>query len=483
MFEVSETQLLRRVHQDLARRACAGRTPRVLWATLTETGEAFATRVEHLRQEWRGRVLAVMPHGMAAPFGVTAVHLPAKHFWLFHPDAPSRYRVGSGGRESGKSWSAACAIVLLAITRKARILCAREYQTSLRESVHALLVATIERLKLDTFFSISDRQIECVATGSEIIFTGLATNAEGLKSLEGVNLAYIEQAETISARSLEIMVPTIRARGSECWLVGNPDDPAAPFESYRDRSRPNVRYMHTTFEDNPFAGDELREDRERMQRNDPDAYAHIYLGEPRIHSEAQVFRGKYFVEAFTPKCDDGAPLHWRAQPDFWDGPYQGIDHGFSQDPAVFVRCWAHRNTLYIEHEAYKVGCDIDRLPALFDEVPNARKYITRADNARPETNSYLNRNGYSRVQAVDKWKGSVEDGVAFMRSFDRIVVHPRCKHTAEEMHLYRHKVDRLSGDVLPDLEDRNNHCIDAIRYALAPLIKNYGVCQIRSLRI
>jgi phage terminase large subunit len=95
----------------------------------------------------------------------------------------------------------------------------------------------------------------------------------------------------------------------------------------------------------------------------------------------------------------------------------------------------------------------------------------RADSARPETISYLKRHGLPRVEGVKKWPGSVEDGIAHLRSYEAIVVHPRCKETIQETRLYSYKVDKLSGDVLPEIVDASNHTIDAIRYSLAPLIK------------
>jgi phage terminase large subunit len=100
--------------------------------------------------------------------------------------------------------------------------------------------------------------------------------------------------------------------------------------------------------------------------------------------------------------------------------------------------------------------------------------VIRADCARPETISYLQRDGYPQITACEKWSGSVDDGVAYIRSYERVVIHPRCEHTIEEFRLYSYKVDRLSGDVLPDLVDKNNHCVDSIRYALEPLIRRIG---------
>lgn len=98
----------------------------------------------------------------------------------------------------------------------------------------------------------------------------------------------------------------------------------------------------------------------------------------------------------------------------------------------------------------------------------------RADSARPETISYMQRNGFPRCEGVVKWKGSVEDGMAHVRQYERVVIHPRCTHTAEEFRLFSYKMDKLSGDVLTDNLDRHNHCIDALRYAVTP---NCRRCQ------
>jgi phage terminase large subunit len=112
-----------------------------------------------------------------------------------------------------------------------------------------------------------------------------------------------------------------------------------------------------------------------------------------------------------------------------------------------------------------IGCEIDQLPDLFDRVPESRRFFITADSARPETISYMQRKGgYPKIQAAIKGPRSVEEGVAFLQSFD-IVVHPRCQHVIDELTLYSYKQDPLTGKVLPQLEDKHNHCIDALRYA------------------
>ena len=169
--------------------------------------------------------------------------------------------------------------------------------------------------------------------------------------------------------------------------------------------------------------------------------------------------GKVRVSDFKPSSD-------------WDGPYFGADWGFAQDPTAGVKCWIHGDCLYIEYEAGEIGLEIDKTANFLKAgLPGVESHVLRADSARPETISYVKRHGLPNCVGVDKWSGSVEDGIAHLRSYREIVIHPRCRETIRESRLYSYKVDRLTGDVLPVLVDAYNHYIDAVRYALAPLIK------------
>ena len=143
----------------------------------------------------------------------------------------------------------------------------------------------------------------------------------------------------------------------------------------------------------------------------------------------------------------------------------GCDWGYSVDPTVLVRMFIVGRTLYIDQEAYKVGCEIDATPALFRTVPESDRWPITADNARPETIAYMRRHGFPRMRESLKGKGSVEDGVEFLKSFD-IVIHPRCINTAREFALYSWKIDPHTNEVLPVLDDKENHVVDSARYAL-----------------
>lgn len=382
-------------------------------------------------------------------------------------EGPARYRGAHGGRGSAKSDSFAQMALARGMEKPRRILCTREIQNSIRESVHAGLCSWIQKLGVSWFYDMRDNYIRGM-NGTEFIYKGLWRNLGSIKSLHGVDICWVEEAENVSEKSWETLDPTIRAPGSEIWATWNPERTDSPTKTRLIDSKPgNARIVEMNWRDNPWFPPELDVLRQQDMRRDYEKYLHIWEGQCITRSEAQIFRDKWEVDYFQPQAD-------------WDGPYYGADWGFSTDPSVLVRCWIKDRVLYIEYEAHGYHVELDDLPGLFDGVPGARQFKIRADSSRPETISHVNRaapdklgRGF-KVEAVEKWPGSVEDGIAVMRSFDRIVVHPRCPRAAEEFRLYSYKVDRLTGDVLTDIVDKHNHCIDAIRYALAPFIKRSG---------
>lgn len=286
----------------------------------------------------------------------------------------------------------------------------------------------------------------------------MKNDASALKSLEGVDICWIEEGQTVSKPSLETLTPTIRKPRSEIWVTMNPDQETDPVYQLVKSPPPGSVVRRVNWDLNPwFHETALPAEREWMLATDPDAHAHVWGGECRRYTDAQVLRGKFSGESFTPEPD-------------WDGPYFGADWGFANDPTALVKLWIYDGVLYVESEAWGIGVEIDETPAHFDKVNDSRRYVIRADSARPETISYMRRQGF-QISPAEKWSGSVEDGVGFLRSFKRIVIHPRCVHALEEARLWSYKVDRLTGDVKPELQDGHDHCWDAARYALEPIIK------------
>ena len=182
-----------------------------------------------------------------------------------------------------------------------------------------------------------------------------------------------------------------------------------------------------------------------------DRYLHIWEGECKNITDACIFKGKFTVKEF--ETHKGA--------DF----FIGADFGFSNDPSALTRCYIHDDCLWVDYEAGGLGVEIDELSQLWDSVPGARDNKIIADNQRPDTISYMKRQGFI-VKPSKKGKGSVEDGIEYMRSFKMIYVHPRCKNTAYEFKAYSYKQDKQTNEILPIIVDKDNHYIDSIRYAL-----------------
>jgi phage terminase large subunit len=185
------------------------------------------------------------------------------------------------------------------------------------------------------------------------------------------------------------------------------------------------------------------------QRRDPDKYQHVWQGQYLRNGNARVFRN-WKIDEFEAAPDAIHRL--------------GADWGFSIDPTVLVRCHIVGRSLYIDYEAYMVGCEIVNTPELFMQIPEAEKWPIVADSARPETISHMKKNGFPKIMNAVKGAKSVEEGIEFLKNYD-IVVHPRCQHTIDELSLYSYKSDPLTGRILPLLEDKKNHVIDALRYA------------------
>lgn len=369
---------------------------------------------------------------------------------------PFRYKVFYGGRGAAKSWHFAIALILIASRKKIRVLCTREYQASIGESVHKLLAQTIERLNLEKYYIINEKKILC-SNGSEFLFHGLYHDINKVKSLENINICWLEEGQSVSRKSWEVLIPTIRSEKSEIWVSFNPQlEEDDTYQRFVCNSPDNSLVKKVTYRDNPWFPEVLRQELESCKKTDYVSYLNIWEGECIKYTESQIFRNKYEVQDFiTP---DNVQF------------YYGADWGFSKDPTVLLRAFIRENILYVDYEAYGVNVDLDQTPALFDLVPQSRKYPIKADGARPETIHFMQKRGFI-ISAAAKWAGSVMDGIGILKSFSKIVIHSRCKHTINEAKHYSYKVNRNTNEILPLVEDRYNHCFDALRYALDTYIR------------
>jgi len=375
--------------------------------------------------------------------------------------APARYKGAHGGRGSGKSHFFADLIVERCLREFTRAVCVREIQRSLEQSVKRLIEDKIAEHGLDSKFKILESRIE-TPNGGVIIFQGMQNHtSQSIKSLEGYHVAWVEEAQSLSQSSLTLLRPTIRVPNSEIWFSWNPRSPRDAVDNFLRKEPPvDSIVVEANYEDNPWFPDGLRADMEYDRRRDPERYKHVWLGQYQTTSEARVFHNWKIEEFETPR-----------EAVF----YHGCDWGFSVDPTVLIRCFVEARTLYVDAEAWRVGCPIDHTPELFDRLDpdpkkhaDARRWAIVADSANPQNINYMARHGYPKMRPSIKGVGSVEEGVEFLKSFD-IVVHPRCKHVADELANYSYKIDPKTEQVLPLLADEKNHTIDSLRYAIEAL--------------
>lgn len=367
--------------------------------------------------------------------------------------APARYKGAHGGRGSGKSHFFAELLVEEHVSdQDMRSVCIREVQKSIKMSSKLLIEDKIKRLGVGDYFDVQESIIKSKRGSGLIIFEGMQNHtSDSIKSLEGFKRAWVEEAQNISERSLTLLRPTIRGDNSQLWFSWNPSLPTDPIDVLLrgEKPPPDSTIVQVNYMDNPWLPDVLRAEMEYDRGRDLDKYEHVWLGGYVKNTEARVFKNWRVEDFDTPK----------------DAVHRlGADWGFSVDPTCAVRCHIVGRKLYVDYEAYRVGCDITDTPELFMTIPEAEKWAMTADSARPETISHLRKNGFPRILPAVKGARSLEEGVEWLKSFE-IIVHPRCRHTIEELTSYSYKTDPLTGSVLPVLQDKDNHVIDALRYA------------------
>ena len=396
------------------------------------------------------------------------VSFPEKSAPIF--TKPARHKCMHGGRGGTKSWDVAQHFITEGAFSKHRYLCAREIQRSIKDSVHRLLVDTIIRLGLERNFRITDDSIKS-SFGSEYIFKGLHSNISEVKSLEGIDRAWVEEAGKVSQDSIDILKPTIRVEGSEIYWTFNPEDENAAVHQMflgKNGPPPDSIVIEINYYDNPWFPEVLRREMEYDKRVDYEKYEHVWLGKIKKYSQSLIISPqKIRIEAFD-------------EPAFGTQFFYGADFGFSGDPTVLGKMFIKDNKLFIIEEAYGHGVEIPELHQFFSTVSGSHEWRITADSERPDTISFLSKSyrdthghehkGYQIVGAK-KGKGSVEDGIQFLRGFEEIVIHPRCEGAKDNFTNWKWKKDKITGAILPIPEEGSDHWPDLARYALEPYIK------------
>lgn len=211
---------------------------------------------------------------------------PQKLDFLFEP---YRYKVAYGGRGGGKSHSFAKALLILGTQKPLRILASREFQSSIADSVHKLLVDQIYLLELQSFYTIEKASISGL-NGTEFRFAGLKTNVQAIKSFEGINICWVEEASNVSKQSWEVLVPTIRQENSEIWVSFNPElESDETYQRFVLNPRPGSKVVQINYSDNIWFPEVLKEEMEFLKRIDDNAYQNVWLGHPKVFLDGAVY--------------------------------------------------------------------------------------------------------------------------------------------------------------------------------------------------
>lgn len=420
------------------------------------------------------------------------VRLPPKLKPVFAPRRGSvRYRGAYGGRGSAKSFSFAKMAAVFGVVEGLRFLCTREFQDSIRESFHAeLRNAIASEPWLTAAYDVGVDYIKSRINDTTFMFKGLRHNIGSLKSIAQIDVCIVEEAEDVPEASWLALEPTIRAPKSEIWVIWNPKLKGSPVDKrFRsdDGPAPRSRIVELNYKDNPWFPDVLEELRVQQKASlDSETYRWIWEGAYWKSSAASIMAGKW---------REAVPDNFFE--DTWNGPYHGLDFGFSNDPTAGVEAWVSpdQRTLYVRRATGGVGWELDDTAVkLLAVMPTMENHVVTADSARPESISYLKRSrdtsgrakpALKRIEGAVKGKGSVEDGIAYIRSFGEVLIEPGLDKVVEEFENYSYKVDRLTGEVLPVIVDNWNHYIDALRYALERVMRSKkaaGVLLPRSMQ-
>ena len=293
------------------------------------------------------------------------VDFPEKLQPLFQPN---RLKVAHGGRGSAKSWGFARALLIEAARTPLRVLCTREIQKSIKDSVHRLLNDQIQAMGLGHLYDVFDTEIRG-KNGSLFLFAGLAQHTvESIKSFEGVDRVWIEEAQTVTKRSWDVLTPTIRKNGSEIWVTLNPDmETDETYMRFVSNAAPDAFVVQMNWKDNPWFPEVLEKERQDTLRRDPDNYANIWEGEPKRVSEGAIYRyeiERLYVEnrVRAVPYDPLLKVHT-----VWDlGWSDAMTIGFFQRSGAEVRCIdyieeSHRTldwyVAQIEKRPYRWGSD------------------------------------------------------------------------------------------------------------------------------
>lgn len=392
---------------------------------------------------------------------LTEAKFPFKLKFLF---SPARYKVLYGGRAGAKSWGVARALLLLGMQRKILILCTREYQNSIDDSVFKLLAEQIKSLGLDKIYQVQATTITG-ANGTSFIFKGLKVNINSIKSFEGVDIVWCEEAQTVSKTSWEVLVPTIRKEASEIWITFNPSlETDDTYRRFILNPPASAKVVKINWTDNPYLNADVIAEIEDLRNRDPDAYLNVWEGHCR-----QTLDGAIYAKELRQAQEDGritkVPYdHSKPVSTSWD-------LGFSDSTSIWLFQsigFEIRIVDFIQVQQMTVNEILRTLQSKpytydMDYLPHDAQAKTLASAGR-SIEQMLKAAG-RRVKIVPKL--SVVDGINAARTvlpqcwFDET----KCADGIQCLRHYRYDVDPDTGSFSRNpLHDSNSHAADAFRY-------------------
>lgn len=388
------------------------------------------------------------------------IEIPVEYKRLF--DADWREAAIYGGRYSLKSHTVARALLIMGREKKMRFGCFREYQNSIAESSHQLLKDLISKYELHDY-KVTDNSITNSLNGTDFLFKGLRHNEQSIKSIEGIDVAWVEEAQTITKSSIDVLTPTVRKPGSKIIYTYNrllEEDPV--HKRLVIEGRPNTLILNVNYdiaEKYGWLPQVIKDEIEDDKANRPSLYRHKWLGEPNS-IERRVYRDWVQV--------DDIPHEARLE-------RRGLDFGFTNDPTAIVAIYYYNGGYILDLEMYRKGMHNNDIAAFLNNVDHPNTLIV-ADSAEPKTVTDLRDNFKLNIMGVKKVGG--EDEMGNKKSFKRfgveyvgrqkISVTKRSDELWSEYIQYFNKEDR-DGKILNEPEDGNDHAMDAILYGFMGL--------------
>ena len=391
---------------------------------------------------------------------------PEKAQVLF--DEEARFICLFGGRGSGKSWAVARALLIRAAERPMRVLCCREFQASLSESVHKLLSDQIDALGLASFYTVQKATITG-ANGSEFIFAGLKNNASKLKSVEGCDCAWVEEAQTISKHSWEILTPTIRKPGSQIICTFNPLlEEDFIYQFFIARTPDNAIVVKMNHDDNPWFAEPLITEMENMRRNDPDGFLNVWEGHCRQTLDGAVYArelrdaqegGRICKVPYDPvkPVDVAFDLGWADHTSIWFAQTVGLEYRVIDFLSDNQRSFNH----YLQ--------ELQQRPYIYGRMFLPHDAQAKQLGSGKSIEEIARAAGW-RVNVVPRL--SVEDGINAVRTvFPNLWIdQDKCADGLQSLRHYRYEVDSVTNQFSrKPLHDMHSHSADAMRYLCVSL--------------